>query len=166
MSIQDSPRRVRVSNSNAWIDVIVNDAETRRRGTGPSVQVRCGDCKHRLFDVTEVTELRYFNGGDYEAMVPDGSLKLERKCPHCHRLVEGLVTATPGKPWDGGLDGPWLCDCQTSLAHVDAISTRIRVTCRCRTEVRVKASAAIEVAYTSAAATKVPEAAASEEIWT
>ena len=130
-------------HAGVYFEVMVSEADARRRGEEPRVQVRCLSCHRRLFDVSEV---RYF-APEY-GMLPDGSLLVERKCPGCKRNNRGLVTSSPGDPWlaGAGLDGPWRCACGKSLGHVDSIRGRVKTSCdRCRTEVRTVAAGAIAV---------------------
>jgi hypothetical protein len=103
------------------------------------VRVRCGDCGHRLLDV----EAGYRDLGT--RLIPDDSLKLERRCPWCGRFQEGWVPAEPGRrlATKEALAGAWRCDCDRSLGFVDGDFGRIVVTCRCGVETRVVAAKAI-----------------------
>ncbi len=139
-----APPRSSAQHAGVYFEVMVSEADARRRGEEPSVQVRCLCCHRRRFDVSEV---RYFDP-EY-GMLADGSLTVERKCPGCGREHRGLVTASPGDPWVGssGLDGPWRCACGRSLGHVDPVRGRVKTTCgRCRAEGRTVAAGAIAVA--------------------
>ena len=140
-TVRTDPPRPAVPNSNVRVQVARTFQDARWSGQGPSVQVRCGACERRLFDVTGGL---YFHG-DY-GMVDDGTLVLERVCPGCRLKNRGTVTATPGEPTADGLSGPWRCGCGKSLARVDPIRTRVHVTCRCGTEARVRASDALATA--------------------
>ena len=130
--------------AGAYFEVMISEAEAKRRGEGPRVQVRCLACHRRAFDVSEVV----FFTPDY-GMIPDGSLMIERKCPSCKRNNRGVVTASPGDPLVAGpgLNGPWLCECGKSLGYVDPVRGRVKTTCcRCRAEIRTVAAVAISVA--------------------
>jgi len=140
-TVRTDPPRPAVPNSNVRAQVARTPQDARWSGQGPSVQVRCGACERRLFDVTGG---QYFHG-DY-GMVDDGTLVLERVCPGCRLKNRGTVTDTPGEPTADGLSGPWRCGCGKSLARVDSIRTRVHVTCRCGTEARVRASDALATA--------------------
>ncbi len=129
--------------SGVYFKVTVSETEAQQCGQLPRVQVRCYACDKRLFDVLEVR--RCLDDG---AMVPNGSLMLERKCPSCRRNNRGVVTASPGDPWmeGDGLDGPWACACGKSLGYVEPIRGRLKMCCRgCRSEVRAVAANAIAV---------------------
>ncbi len=124
--------------------VTMSDAEATLNRNEPQVQVRCLACDRRLFDVFEVRRFHFQYG-----MVPNGSLRIERKCPSCKRKNRGVVTASPGDPLTNGsvLEGRWLCPCGKYLGHVDAIRGRMKMSCdRCHAEVRSVAAGAIAVA--------------------
>jgi len=127
--------------AGAWVKVVISVADAHRSSDGPTVEVRCLECFHRLFDVIEG---RYFNA-EY-GMLSDGRLHVVRKCPDCGRLNRGYITTSPGEELVEGLSGPWYCCCGRSLAHADPVRGRVRVRCRCGIEARVVAVEAIAVA--------------------
>lgn len=130
--------------SGVYFEVMVSETDADQRREPPRVQVRCFTCHRRLFDVLRIRRL-----ADDGAAIPNGSLRLERKCPSCKRNNRGDVTSSPGDPWiDGeGLEGPWTCTCGKLLGHVDPIRGRVKMSCcRCRSVVRPVAARAIAVA--------------------
>lgn len=140
---QSTQPRQPATVSDPYFVVVVSDAESKRTGEDPSVQVRCLASHDRLFDV-----IRVMRFSEEYGMVPTGSLTVERKCPSCKRIKRGAVTADPGFPWTSGpaLDGPWICDCGKSLGYAEPVRGRIKTSCRCGAVVRVVAANAIAVA--------------------
>lgn len=140
---QLKPRRLAIPQSNACVQVMTSGQIAEFLEEGLSVQVRCRSCEHRLFDVTHG---RSRSIGPKCGTEPRDSLVIEKICPSCKRKNRGSVTIAPGDPLQGGLEGPWRCECRKSLGYVDPIRGRIRTTCRCSQEVRVTASEAIRLA--------------------
>lgn len=140
---QSTPPRPPAPASDPYFEVMVSEAQSKRMGNDPSVQVRCLASHDRLFDVVRV--MRF---SDEYGMEPAGPLVIEKKCPSCKRIQSGAVTANPGYPWVNGpaLGGPWRCECGKSLGYAEPIRGRIKTTCRCGAEVRVVAADAIAVA--------------------
>lgn len=142
------PPRYPVRNSTACVEISIAITDSGILGNGPAVQVRCGACGSRLFDVAVGPRLLPKFG-----IVLDGSLRLARKCPSCDLVNEGSVTDQDGKRLTArnALAGPWRCECGRSLGYVNDIRGRVHVTCRCKHETRVVAANAIAVAYSDAA---------------
>lgn len=133
-----------VAQVTRWQPVDYKDAGAE------TVQVRCGCCEHRLFDVATIVVKYWDEDAQDYIWAKSTALQLETSCPMCHLKVAQMTTATPGTPLpDGsGLDGAWYCarGCR-SLGHVDPIRGRIRTTCRrCNTVVHVTAADAIQIA--------------------
>ena len=139
-AVRANPSRLPVPHSNACVDGTRGHPDAGLFAGRSSVQVRCGSCEHRLFDIAVTTSIH-----PDRRMPPETLLILERVCPTCKRKVRGGVTGDPGEPCPGGLDGPWRCGCGGSLGYVEPVRGRVRTTCRCGTEVRVTAGEAIAV---------------------
>ncbi len=132
-----------VRHSNARALVVETGRDAHWTGIGRDVQVRCGHCGRRLFDVTALLhEVYNADVGAWEWFTT-GVLEIEKACGRCKRKGKDCVTGTPGEPLSDGLSGPWRCDCGQSLARVDGTRGRVRTTCRCGMEVGVTASDAI-----------------------
>jgi hypothetical protein len=141
-----TPRPIRNPGADARIEVQISFAESQDSGEAPSVQVRCGACNKRLYDLQV--------GGRYKPeharLVEDGTLTVERKCRNCRGLNAGRVTSLGGQPLTraDALHGPWICiHCGSSLGKINPILSRITTTCRCGQESRVNAVDAIMTAY-------------------
>jgi hypothetical protein len=140
-------RLIRNPGADPRIEVRICFAEYRYTGEAPTVEVHCGPCDKRLYDVAVG---QYYDRDD--GMVEDGTLVVTRKCPNCGRLNQGRVTRTVGQPYESrdALNGPWRCvSCGRSLGKVDAIRGRVTTRCQCGHETRVTALQAIKVAHPS-----------------
>lgn len=139
---QSQPVRLPIPRSTARVQLMETGQSSWLDGRGKSVQVRCGTCEHRLFDIS-ARHVRVCDAGSTIAYWrEENMLEVEKVCSACKRAVRGMVTASPGDPVEG-LDGPWRCECGKSLAYVDSIRGRVTTRCRCGTEARVTASDAI-----------------------
>jgi hypothetical protein len=149
---QTHPPRLPIPRSTARVQLMETGEHSWLHGCGKSVQVRCGTCEHRLFDVS-ARHVRVRNAGSTTVFwQEEAMLEIEKVCSACKRAVRGMVTARPGDPVEG-LDGPWRCECGKSLAYVDSIRGRVTTRCRCGTEARVTASDAISAPKLPAAST-------------
>lgn len=114
------------------------------------VQVHCGGCCHRTFDVYSERVERMV---DFPSMVwvKAGFAVAERMCPRCHVLVSCKVPLNPGEPVEDGVDGAWICPgCGVSLARIDRNTGKIKASCwrkGCRQTVTVTALAALTGRY-------------------
>ena len=119
------------------------DMEFGGRTDGELVQVHCGGCLKRTFDLTTLWTLdRGYDGTPYWRKT--GAVRVSRMCPKCRHVEHVEVTLKPGLPLEGGFHGPWHCwvGC-TSLAFIDANGGRVKATCwSCRKNVTTTALAA------------------------
>ena len=123
-------RIVRDPGAMPKIVVVVSDADSPLVGEVAQVQVRCGPCRKRLYDVA-ISEA--YLGAD-SGFVEDETLIVTRRCPSCGIDNTGRVTRQRGRPYAGpdALLGPWHCtQCGRSLGKVDSVRARITVTCEC-----------------------------------
>jgi hypothetical protein len=123
------------------------DVKHGGREDGEQVQVHCGACLKRAFDLTI---LWHFNWtvDDYPDWSRTNSVKVSRMCPNCGLVHHKLVTLTPGHPLSDGFHGAWFCPAGcashgfTSLGFIDANMGRVKASCcgnRCRANVTTTA---------------------------
>ena len=105
-------------------------------GAPGEVNIHCGDCDRRVFDVLACRRETY-TGHDLTL------LYVERCCPRCSRICTSRITHAPGYPDPYGESGRWVCECGGYLGHIDAVRGRVTVLCRCGGRARVTAIAAV-----------------------
>jgi hypothetical protein len=143
---RSNSRLIRNPGADPRVVVQVSSAESRERGEPPSIELHCGPCDKRLYDL--VVGRMYKN--EHARKVEDGTLIVRRKCPHCRVINTGRVTSLEGQPLErsDALNGPWRCTyCNWSLGKIDPVRSRITTRCQCGHEIHVFAVDAIMNAY-------------------
>jgi hypothetical protein len=145
-TVRSNSRFIRNPGADPRVVVQVSSAESQESGEPPSVELHCGPCDKRLYDV--VVGRMYKN--EHARLVEDATLIVKRKCPHCRVLSRGRVTSQEGQPLErsDALTGPWRCiHCNWSLGKIDPVRSRVTTRCRCGQESRVFVVEAIMIAY-------------------
>ena len=115
------------------IRVVRTTARVREEGNGrgEEVQVFCGSCRGRAYDLTIEMAFHSFYADVSGEWRRTSSAVVERACPKCGVHATCRVTLAPGHPLRDGHHGPWYCpDCSASLAFVDGPLGRIKASCR------------------------------------
>jgi hypothetical protein len=118
-----------------------NEADRFDSADGELLEVHCGGCLLRAFDL-EIARFAWINADGIVEYRRTNRVLVGRACPKCGAIKHGYVTLAPGYPLSDSLNGRWLCQsgCGASLAYVDVIKGRIKARCK-RCEQNVTTSA-------------------------